>query len=492
MSVRRSFVLLLLAAGTVAVGCSEPECPDGFDKVGNSCRRADAGARNDGSIDPVEEAPRDAGADAGSAAPGWTGSGDAVVGAPQDGSTGTGAGDRLDGSLASDVSPPPVTPEASVVSDASSGSAADGASDALPPDSTVPVDVCIPNPCQHGGTCSVAANAAVCNCEASGHTGSRCETDIDECAQANVCSHPAYPCVQTEPPGYTCQGHFADWPMPDSSTFGGIATPNYDYSTDLTVTSDKVTGLDWQREPPSTYPLCSGMKATNRDSCTWDEAENYCERLVLGGKSDWRLPTKIELESILDFRQGAPHRLDASAFPSVRSEVASYWTSSSEGDLDWKKWIASTSGITLTALNTATHLVRCVRTRVRPASGTPQTRYTKSDTTVRDNRTGLLWQSTPEATLVGRAEAADRCARLGAGWRLPSVKELLTLVDPTSVPPIDPTAFPATPVHAAMSSNTDGENGFLGVTFGPHIYAAGGSFAFETSQRMTVRCVRGR
>ena len=48
---------------------------------------------------------------------------------------------------------------------------------------------------------------------------------------------------------------------------------------------DSSTGLHWQ-EPPA-----------NRRA--WESANDYCSTLILGGKSDWRLPTIDELRSIV-------------------------------------------------------------------------------------------------------------------------------------------------------------------------------------------------
>ncbi|HEY3819203.1 MAG TPA: DUF1566 domain-containing protein [Polyangiaceae bacterium] len=53
---------------------------------------------------------------------------------------------------------------------------------------------------------------------------------------------------------------------------------------------------------------------------------------------------------------------------------------------------------------------------------------------IQDQRTGLSWQRYPTATAVSFASAANVCQALSldtltTGWRVPSYKELLTLVD---------------------------------------------------------------
>jgi hypothetical protein len=56
---------------------------------------------------------------------------------------------------------------------------------------------------------------------------------------------------------------------------------------------------------------------------------------------------------------------------------------------------------------------------------------------VRDNETGLVWEQSPHAVELIWAEARTHCINKNVGfrkgWRLPSVAELATLVDP-SVP----------------------------------------------------------
>ncbi len=60
-----------------------------------------------------------------------------------------------------------------------------------------------------------------------------------------------------------------------------------------------------------------------------------------------------------------------------------------------------------------------------------------------DVNTGLVWQRASAPSAMTQADATTYCASLGAGWRLPEVLELASLVDETrmgsaSVPAIDP------------------------------------------------------
>src|SRR5690606_23933433 len=104
--------------------------------------------------------------------------------------------------------------------------------------------------------------------------------------------------------------------------------------------------------------------------------------------------------------------------------------------------------------------VRCVRSsnnHVPSASaGAPANRYTLSDTTVLDTVTGLRRQREATTTEYSWANAATYCSSLptdGGGWRLPTIKELQTLVDVRSADPtLDHNAFPDTVPDFYVSS----------------------------------------
>src|ERR1700733_1725114 len=77
--------------------------------------------------------------------------------------------------------------------------------------------------------------------------------------------------------------------------------------------------------------------------------------------------------------------------------------------------------------------------------------------TVYDTKTKLTWQRTVSSTTYTWANAKSACRGLslnGAGWRLPTIAELLSIVDfsRTSAPLIDATAFPGTPSVVFWSS----------------------------------------
>ena len=84
-----------------------------------------------------------------------------------------------------------------------------------------------------------------------------------------------------------------------------------------TVT-DNVTGLMWEQK------TASGNRAKDTTH-TWLAALNYCEDLVLGDFSDWRLPNTKELERMVDISTSNP-AVDTTSFPNTNTGY--YWTSS--------------------------------------------------------------------------------------------------------------------------------------------------------------------
>ena len=111
---------------------------------------------------------------------------------------------------------------------------------------------------------------------------------------------------------------------------------------------DPKTGLEWQCESPG--------------EMSWLEAQAYSKKLALGGKTDWRLPTVSELESLLD-RSVLHYELR----PIVREEVPfrdslSYWSSTTFRDGTKNAWIVMFDGAyVLSYYKSNAYHVRCVR-----------------------------------------------------------------------------------------------------------------------------------
>ncbi len=196
---------------------------------------------------------------------------------------------------------------------------------------------CCTNACTAGTTCVSSTSLQTCAVGSNGCTAS----STAACSTGLVCER--YGTASCADPNWD------EWPIPNSQvdvTAGAPSLESYTDNGDGTVT-DNVTGLMWQQAVPSaTY--------------TWANAVAYCPTLNLAGHNDWRLPSQIELESIIDFGQLSPS-INSTYFPSTPTDTY-FWSSSLAAGLP------SSAGIVY-FLNGATNIfgmagseyVRCVR-----------------------------------------------------------------------------------------------------------------------------------
>jgi hypothetical protein len=128
----------------------------------------------------------------------------------------------------------------------------------------------------------------------------------------------------------------------------------------------------------------------------------------------------------------------------------------------------------------------------------PSGRYTITAGTVFDNKTGLTWQQTEAASGGDDGKGnyqwlngQKSCTALGAKWRLPTVKDLLTIVDfakAASPPLIDTGTFlgaTADPFWTATPILGDSGNSYYIVDFGGNLVSL-----VSASSMHRVRCVR--
>lgn len=366
----RDRAVLVLGLALWASACIDPKCPSGYMQMGDTCRRcrvgdtwngntcignsdaSDPGDPDAAEIEVVETEPE---SDSGAEEP----SGESELGEYALGAAGKSCPPQMEQTLACDghasrrvlkchqgvwtvletcaqnercdsragTDQGTCTSIAAVCSGNTAGDTCDGTERV-----TCGVDLVsvAPNPCPAHSHCG-GAPSGQCECEAGYETSasSAC-IDVDECATVDLCGI-AYPCTQTEPPGYVCLGHFADWPMPDAAP-GAKFAPSYDTETAPGTVIDNVTGLMWQRilpgnpaEPDPWYQGCTGMRNVVGDVCTLPQAKRYCSDLVLADQTDWRLPSRIEIESILEL-SGGGSQINRDAFGYTPTD--GFWSSS--------------------------------------------------------------------------------------------------------------------------------------------------------------------
>ncbi len=93
----------------------------------------------------------------------------------------------------------------------------------------------------------------------------------------------------------------------------------------------------------------------------WSDAIKYCEDLTFAGYSDWRLPNKNELLSIVD-RSKYDHAVNTS-FRNVSSSTGRYnWSSTSYArDTSEAWWMSLDDGRAFCSVKSRKLAVRCVR-----------------------------------------------------------------------------------------------------------------------------------
>jgi hypothetical protein len=143
--------------------------------------------------------------------------------------------------------------------------------------------------------------------------------------------------------------NWAQWPMPntqDDVAGGAGYLAGFTDNGNGTIT-DNVTKLIWQKVVSTTkYSLA--------------DAAAYCAALTLGGQSDWRLPTVIELTSIVDYGQGNPS-INGVYFPNTPSDDF-FWTSTRWAESSSSAWyIYFNFGYTNYLTGNYALYARCVR-----------------------------------------------------------------------------------------------------------------------------------
>ncbi|WP_437650783.1 DUF1566 domain-containing protein [Sorangium sp. So ce362] len=235
-------------------------------------------------------------------------------------------------------------------------------------------------------------------------------------------------------------------PGPSEPFFGQdgnyeIAVPSYTEG-DGTVT-DSVTGLTWE-------------KVTENVVFTREAALQHCAVLDAeraGGIEKWRLPTRRELVSILDFGH-------ITAFPDIfftftDAQGGFYWSATDVDADSTFAWgvLASDASVGFFQKDMSGARALCVGGERETAP--PDLSF--GEEWVLDGLTGLVWQRQASLTRFIWSGALEHCEELTlagkSDWRLPSAKELLSIVDDRlSGPAIDREAFPGTPSDVFWSS----------------------------------------
>ena len=257
------------------------------------------------------------------------------------------------------------------------------------------------------------------------------------------------------------------------------------YVTTANTVFDTVTGLMWER--------------ITRDSevASLSAATAICQALGTGGFDDWRVPTRPELLSIVDYSLDLP-KMSAVTFEQPYGYLV--WTETPYATGKNAVWLVDFGyGSTLHYEDltedggppSVVPRLRCVRTVNAPCTADP--RFVRSGAVVEDRITGLEWEAAGAAPRGG-PEALAYCKALPGKadrpWRIPSNKEIDSLVVGTQATGYLPSAFPASswPLYWTATRGTS-----AGIDQSFRLYVDQGVLAeqvINTNVASAVRCVR--
>ncbi len=284
-------------------------------------------------------------------------------------------------------------------------------------------------------------------------------------------------CVNFNGFGITCAGTGQDGAY--------ILNPiSYTNNGNGTVT-DNVTGLMWQQQ-----------SGTNM---SWSNAGAYCTGLSAGSHTDWRLPSVMELISIVNYGVQEPAAMINTTY-FLNTAASSYWSATPDAGNTSNAWeVNFLAGTSFTSAMSGNAYVRCVRGGQLEIGNFTDNK----DGTVSDSATGLMWQqaeggvdlwsSGTNVSGSGLVYALSYCTGLGlaghSDWRLPNVKELASIVDYAQYnPEINTAFFPNAAVNLYWSSTPSST--FASIAWGVQFFNGGVTYS-SMSDGYNVRCVRG-
>lgn len=260
-----------------------------------------------------------------------------------------------------------------------------------------------------------------------------------------------------------------------------------DTATSWVMVRDNVTGLIW--EVKTDDDSIHDKDITSK----WEYAcDNFIVQLNyrhLGGYSNWRVPTVYELASITDLGRYNP-AVNTDFFPNTVS--SSYWTSTSNvNNTNVANVISFQDGDGGQVFKTSRNVyVRAVRGEQNLLL---DHFIINGDSTVTDSSTGLMWQQDVWESDTWKLGLSHCEGMMFAGyndWRMPNVKEILSIVDYSfENPAINTEYFPNTVLATYWSSSSSANSPInaSGIDFGSGVNVTNR----KSYSSIYVRAVRG-
>lgn len=199
--------------------------------------------------------------------------------------------------------------------------------------------------------------------------------------------------------------------------------PSYLVTEDFV--KDERSGLTWEIS-------CANKKMTMEEAAALVKRWN---REAHGGYTDWRLPLREELRSLMNYDGRIP-AMNGTCFAGLAPDFV--WTaqeSKADKRLEWAYYTGYGCAVVLLKDELAgAFLVRGNEKRKSFLMPSSERFRIHEDKTVTDTVTGLMWtqEETPLLTLQESIDYCKEC-RLGGydDWYLPSIKELATIINLT-------------------------------------------------------------
>ena len=358
---------------------------------------------------------------------------------------------------------------------------------------------CIKNLC-HENSCDIPNSTGTCNPISGTKYACECKENyywwgtekgcIDKgLALGSICTGQTS-CYKSSSLMMTCSAAAADYYGEDAQYAAlGVCTPQ-SFTAASNVVVDNNTGLTWEKSPSST-------------TYTWADRNIHCNELNnlnYGGKSNWRVPNPLELLTIVDNSKYNPATNSNFSMPTGNDVYL--WTNNEFHGATSSAYIFSVyygsyscyAGSNL-ASKTYRYKVLCVSgEEMKPAVSSDFT-ISSDGETVTDNRTGLMWSISFEASEVSWDYALQSCENSTyagySDWRLPNKNELASLVNyekPESPYSYCPGTFSSTvtshSIYISSSLSVGSTISNWSVDFG------NGSVSHTQPYSSKIRCVR--
>ncbi len=247
-----------------------------------------------------------------------------------------------------------------------------------------------------------------------------------------------------------------------------------DDAAEWVMVRDNVTKLIWEvkqakdenpdfsnpRDADNRYTWYDSNSETNGGNAGTPGDETDTEDFIgalnsdsFGGFSDWRLPTREELRSIVDYGNYRP-AINTEYFSATQWDY--YWSSNPIVNNEGYAWPVKFSHYPSDYLSSSSpYYVRAVRAEQTEAFNSL---VVNGDGTVTDTSTGLMWQQKGSDSEMDWHEARPYCESLSLSgyedWRLPTIKELMSIVALDRYSPAIDTSFFSDGMLRYWSSST--------------------------------------